>query len=115
MAYTTRFGRTAYADVSVIPLNAERNLQLQIGNLMFTDLCQFLASSLDNLVKILKKSGSDQFLHTSEHYGTSEEYYETQFAETALPPKEAFYNKLTNSISLTTSTTEPRKFGSCGR
>jgi len=107
-AYTTRMGQTAYADVNVIPLNAERNLQLRIGNLVFTDSCQFLASSLDNLVKTLKKSGPDRFVHTTGYFGNAEEYFEkgcypydymideTKFDETALPLKESFFNKLTN-------------------
>ena len=75
---------------------------------MFTDSCQFLASSLDNLVKTLKKSGPDQFVHTTAYFGNAEEYFEkgcypydymtdeSKFDETALPPKEAFFNKLTN-------------------
>jgi len=45
--YTTRQGKTAYADVGVIPLNGERNLLLKIGNIVFVDSCQFLAASLD--------------------------------------------------------------------
>ena len=43
-------GRKAYADVGVILLTGERNMMLQIGNIVFVDLCQFLATSLDNLV-----------------------------------------------------------------
>ena len=125
-AYTTRLGETAYADVNVIPLNAERNLQLRIGNLVFTDSCHFLAS-FDNLVKILKKSGPDNFVHTINHFGNADEYFEkgsypydymtdeSKFAETALPPKEAFLISCSTSISLTTSTNERRKFGRCVR
>jgi len=41
----------AYADVGVIPLNGERNML--IGNIVFVDSCQFLTTSLDNLVKAL--------------------------------------------------------------
>ena len=45
--YTTRTGTKAYADVGVIPLNGQRNMLLKIGNIVFVDLCQFLATSLD--------------------------------------------------------------------
>jgi len=101
-------GKTAYADVSVIPLSGERNLPPRISNLMSTNSCQFLALSLDNLIRIMKKLGPDKFLHTSDYFGNAEEYYEkgsylydymtneSKFKETALPPKEAFYNKLLN-------------------
>ena len=56
--YTARMGTKAYADVGVIPLNGERNMLLKIGNIVFVDSCQFLATSLDNLVKALRKSSS---------------------------------------------------------
>ena len=42
--YTTRMGTKAYADVGVIPLNGERNMLLKIGNILFVDSCQFLAT-----------------------------------------------------------------------
>jgi len=41
-AYTTRLGQTAYADVNVIPLNAERNLQLQSGVYRFVSVPRFV-------------------------------------------------------------------------
>ena len=60
-------GRKAYADVGIIPLTGEHNMMLQIGNIVFVDSCQFLATTLDNLVKALRKSGVDKFclLYTS--------------------------------------------------
>ena len=104
--YTTRTGKTAYADVGVIPLNGERNLLLRIGNLVFVDSFQFLAASLDNLVKEMRKSGLEDFAHTTRHFGRNELFFKkgcypyeymtdaTKFDETALPPKSAFYNRL---------------------
>ena len=51
--YTTRMRTKEYADLDVIPLNGERNMLLKIGNIVFVDSCQFLATSLDNLMKAL--------------------------------------------------------------
>ena len=53
--YTKKNGEVSYADVGVIPLNGERNLLLTIGNVVFIDSFQFLATSLDNLVKIKRE------------------------------------------------------------
>ena len=105
--YTTHHGKTAYADVGVIPLNGERNLLLKIGNVVFIDSCQFLATSLDELVKSMRKSGlQGDFVHTTRHFGRNELFlkkgiypYEhmtdaTKFDETELPAKSAFYNRL---------------------
>jgi len=69
-------GHTAYADVSVIPLNGERKLLLQIGNLVFVDSFQFLATSLNSLVKEMRKSGINDFVHTMCHFGKNEAYFE---------------------------------------
>ena len=104
--YQTKDGKVAYADVQVIPLTSEKNLQIRIGNIVFVDSFQFLATSLDTLVKIMRKSGTDGFVHTSNHFGQSEIFYqkgsfpyeyfsdESKFDETSLPPKEAFYSHL---------------------
>ena len=104
--YKTRSGKTAYADVEVIPLNGERNLLIRIANVVFVDSFQFLATSLDNLVKIMRKSGLENFAHTAKHFGHEEIFYqkgifpydymtdEAKFEETALPAKSAFYNRL---------------------
>jgi len=107
-AYTTRCGKTAYADVEVIPMNSERNLLLRIGSVVFVDSFQFLAASLDTLVKSMRKSGLEDFVHTTKHFGCDELFYQkgvfpydfmtdvSVFAETALPPKSAFYNHLSD-------------------
>jgi len=104
--YTTRTGTKAYADVGVIPLNGERNILLKIVNIVFVDSCQFLATSLDNLVKALRKSGVDKFSNTIRHFGSDDAYFEkgccpyeymmekSKLDETELPPKAAFHNRL---------------------
>jgi len=50
-------------------MNGERNLLLSIGNVGFVDSMQFLAASLDNLVKEMRNSGLDDFTHTTRHFG----------------------------------------------
>jgi len=104
--YTTRMGTKAYADVVVIPLNGEYNMLLKITNIVFVDWCQFLATSLDNLVKALRKSGIDMFANTIRHFCSHDTYFEkgcylyeymtdeSKLDETKLPPKSAFYNCL---------------------
>jgi len=106
--YATKGGKIACEDVGVIPLNGERNLSLRIGNIVFVDSFQFLGTSLDNLVKIMRLSGVDDFIHTSRYFGQNEMFYlegsfpydyfcdASKFAETALPPKYAFYNSMTD-------------------
>jgi len=53
--YTSRMGTKAYDSMGVIPLNGERKMLLKIGNIIFVDSCQFLATTLDNLMKALRK------------------------------------------------------------
>jgi len=67
-----------------------------------------MAASLDTLVGAFRKSVTDQFVHTSKYMGTKDflfqkvvfpyEYFtdSSKFQETALPPKDAFFNRLTN-------------------
>jgi len=79
---------------------------LKIGNIVFVDSCQFLATSLDNLVKALRKLGVHKFANTIRHFGGDDDPYfekgcypyeymtdETKLDETELPPKSAFYNR----------------------
>ena len=107
--YTTKSGKTAYADVGKIPMNGERNLLLSIGNIGFVDSMQFLAASLDNLVKEMRNSGLDDFTHMTRHFGRTLKLffkkgsypYEymtniTKFNEITPPPKSAFYSRLCN-------------------
>jgi len=101
--YTTRMGTKVYADVGVILLNSERNMLPKIGNIVFVDSCHFLATSLDNLVKALRKSGVDKFANTIRHFsGDDDAYfekgcylYEYMTNESKLDEtKSAFYNRL---------------------
>ena len=98
-----------YDDVKVTPLNSEKYLQFQIGNLQFIDSFQFLSLSLDELVSLLLKSGKQNFAHTIKHLGTDDDtvfskgvypysYMSSRdkFAETQLPPIEAFHDNLKN-------------------
>jgi len=106
--YRLQNGQVQHADIKIIPLNSEKYLQLQIGNLLFLDSFQFMAASLDTLVGTLPKSGTDHFVHTSKYMGTEDflfqkgvfpyEYFTdiSKFQESRLPPKDAFFNKLTN-------------------
>jgi len=52
-----------YDDIKVTPLNSEKYLQFQIGNLQFIDSFQFLSVSLGELVSLLLKSGKQNFAH----------------------------------------------------
>jgi len=97
-----------YDDVKVIPLNVERFLQFQIGNLKFLDSYQFLSASLEHLVSLLLKSGKQNFQHTVRYLGDApytfaKEVYpysyvddRSKFRETQLPPIQCFYNTLTD-------------------
>ena len=48
--YTRVSGTQCYDDISIIPLNSQKYLQFQIGELRFLDSFQFLSTSLDELV-----------------------------------------------------------------
>ena len=71
---------------------------LKIGNIVFVDSCQFLATSLDNLVKAWRKSGVDNFANTIRYFGGEDDAYfekgcypyecmmeETKLGKTELP------------------------------
>jgi len=107
--YVERCGKNdkvTYDDVQVIPINEEKYLQFQVANLRFLDSFQFLATSLDNLVSLLLKSGKENFKNTRKYLGDSDLVYakgiypynymtdRSKFAEKKLPPIEAFYDKL---------------------
>jgi len=96
----------AYGDIRVTQLNGEKYLSFQVKNLRFIDSFQFLSTSLDNLVSLLLKSGRDKFIHITKHLGDSDLVFAKgvypysymtapeKFAETQLPPIEAFHNTL---------------------
>ena len=62
-------GKTSYQDISCIPMNAEKNLQFRIRN---TDSYEFLGTSLENLVELLRKDGKSEFVETTKYLGDKE-------------------------------------------
>ena len=62
-------------DIRVTPLNGEKYLSFQVGNLRFIDSFQFLSTSLDNLVSLLLKSGRDKFTHTTKFLGDDDQVF----------------------------------------
>ena len=96
----------AYGDIRLTPLNGEKYLSFQVGNLRFIDSFQFLSTSLENLVLLLLKSGGEKFAHTIKHLGNHDFIFAKcvypysymtgpeKFGETQLPPIEAFHNTL---------------------
>ena len=98
--------KISYDDVKVIPLNGERFLQFQIGNVKFIDSFQFLSASLDHLVSLLLKSGKENFHHTIKHMGDNDLVFakgvypysymtdRSKFDQTELPSKEDFHDTL---------------------
>ena len=97
-----------YGDVKLITLNSEKNLQVQIGNVVFLDSYQFLSTSLDALVASLAKSGKENFRHTTKFVGDQDYLFQkvffcynymtdrSMFGDTVLSPKDEFYNYLTD-------------------
>ena len=94
------------SDLSCILTNMEKNVFFSLGNLRFIDSCQFIQSSLDNLVKSNKP---DSFVIMSEYekdpnklklllqkgvYPYEYVYSWERFDEETLPEKDAFYSKL---------------------
>jgi hypothetical protein len=89
-----------------IPNNMERYLSFTIGNIRFIDSYQFMNESLEKLVANLPKQN---FIHTALHTPSDKidlllrkgvfpyEYWDSldRFYEKQLPPKQAFYSKLT--------------------
>jgi len=87
----------------VTPLNGEKYLSFQVGNLPLIDSFQFPSTSLDNIVSLLLKSGRDKFTHTTKFLGDDDLVFvkgvypysymsgPEKFTETQLPPIEAFY------------------------
>jgi len=83
-------------------------MSVRIGNLLFVDSFQFMAISLDELCKGMRKEGIDDFVHTTRHFGRDDIFYQkgiypydyvngpSKLDETAVPPKVAFYNSLTD-------------------
>jgi len=110
-------GDTKYPpNVEIIALNLERFISFDIFYLRFIDSVKFLSASLDSLVENLVSSCDqpfDKFVHTREHLKPNPEveklifkkgefpynYFDSleRFKETSLPPKDAFYNILSET------------------
>ena len=95
--------------VSCIPNNTEKYISFSLGQLRFIDSAQFLLASLDKLVSANKPEA----FHITARYEPDHqkrtlllrkgvypyEYMDSweRFEETKLPPKDAFYSKLTDA------------------
>ena len=102
-------------DIKVIGQGMEKYLTISLGNyLVFKDSLQFLGSSLATLAKNLEKTGLESFVQLRKKFHGFEaqdmrllvrkgvypyEYMDSweKMDETQLPPKEAFYSKLTDT------------------
>lgn len=96
--------------ITVIPNNTETYISFGLGRLQFLDSMRFMGASLDTLVQNLAKGGIDKFKILSASYNPEQvnlalkklsfpyDYMDSmeRFHETELPPKEAFYNILTD-------------------
>ena len=95
--------------VSCIPNNMEKYISFSLGQLRFIDSAQFLLASLDKLDAAIPP---EAFQITAQHEPNRErrellmrkgfypyEYMDTwdPFTERKLPPKEAFYSKLSDA------------------
>ena len=49
---------------------------MRIGNIVFVDSCQFLATSLDNLVKEMRKLKVVKLTNMIRHFGRNDIYFE---------------------------------------
>ena len=75
-----------YEDSKVIPLNSEKFIMFQIGNLRFLDSYQFLSTSLEELVSLLLKSGKENFVETIKYLGD----HDLVFAKGVYPYAKAY-------------------------
>ena len=95
-----------YDDVIVTPINSEKYMMFEVGNLRFLDSFQFMSTSLENLVSLLLKSGRHKFTNTVRYLGNHDLVFAKgvypysymtcpdKFDETKLPPIDAFYDTL---------------------
>lgn len=100
--------KSSSSNVRITPTNSEKFLSIKIDNILLLDSHQFLLGSLDSLVSTISDDESN-FSLLYETFGTKAKYlkrkgilpydnltsYET-LKETDLPPKEKFYNSLTD-------------------
>ena len=99
-------------DISIIPENLEKFKSIENKDFIFLDTYNFLSSSLETLVDNLKDKGIHNFKRLKSRFPNNYELLsqkgilpfdyisDATLMETSLPPKEAFYNTLTEmSIS----------------
>ncbi len=92
--------------ISVIPENIEKFKAVFTENFTFLDSYAFLSTSLEELAKNMKKSGTKKFTRLRKEFPKNFELlvekgvyfydYATSydvFSEKCLPPKDKFYNK----------------------
>ena len=94
--------------MNCIGTSSEKLLTFTYRGFKFLDSCNFLTASLVTLCDNLKNAGVGKFKHTRRVFENEEQfelmlekgiypYSFERFSETQLPPKEAFFNNLTNS------------------
>jgi len=96
--------------INIVPENLEKFKSISDRNFTFLDTYSFLASSLETLVDNLKDKGAQNFKRLIREFPDHYELlmqkgiypYEwvkdfDVFSETSLPPREAFYNALTET------------------
>ena len=74
--------KVSYDDIKVIPLNGERFLQFQIGNVKFIDSFQFLSAPPGHLVSLLLKSGKENFRHRTKYMGMTNSFSPREYTPT---------------------------------
>ena len=98
-------------DINIIPENLERFKAIYVKKFIFMDTFNFLASSLETLVKNLAEKGAHNFKQLRHHFPVHYELLMQKgiycydyvscydvFLETSLPPKESFDNALNESV-----------------
>ena len=112
----TELNTAKYNNIEVIAQNPEKYISIKIGKLKFIDSFAFLASKMETLVKNLRYGATpeeinERFKHTRKHFPELDnktfkllirkgiypyDYMDSfeRFEETELPPKSAFYSKL---------------------
>src|SRR3989442_7838462 len=103
-----RFNNTG---IKIIASTTQKFMSFSLGGFRFVDSYQFLNESLSSLVTVLGKTGDHKFVHTLQNFPDPSQFklvrqkgvypYEymtirDKFDETCLPPREAFFSKLSD-------------------
>ena len=98
-------------NLEVIPRSSEKFLSMFLDNFVFIDSFQFLPNSLSNLAELLEKKNVKDFKETKKYFPDKKlfpyvvrkgvmcyDYLDSweKLEEKELPPRDAFYNSLTN-------------------